>query len=224
MGDADMRAMRKDGGFSAGNGRTVADVRADTDARPAVDVRPVDGSRPAAGARPTDAPSLRRCTEADAPLLCAIGAETFRDTFADTNTEEDMDAYLRGAYAEPVIRAELGTEGSEFYVADLGDEPAGFLKLNFGRAQHEDMGPGMMEIERLYVRTGHKRRGVGGTMMRFALARAREAGCRGVWLGVWERNEPAKAFYMRMGFAFVGSHVFTVGSDDQTDLLMKRMF
>lgn len=168
--------------------------------------------------------SLRRCGEADVAALCAIGAETFRDTFADTSAADDMAAYLRDAYAGPVILAELRTAGSEFYLAYRGDEPAGFLKLNFGAAQNEDMGPGMMEIERLYVRVGHKRHGVGGMMMRFALDRGRAEGCRGAWLGVWEHNEPAKAFYARMGFAFVGSHVFTVGSDDQTDLLMARMY
>lgn len=166
---------------------------------------------------------IRRCVVDDAPLLCAIGAETFRDTFAESNTDEDMEAYLRAAYAEPRIREEMETSGSEFHIAWLDATPVGFLKLNVGSAQHEDMGPDMMEIERLYVRAGHKRCGFGGAMMRFALERARAAGCRGVWLGVWEHNESAKAFYARMGFTVVGSHVFTVGDDDQTDLLMTRM-
>lgn len=166
---------------------------------------------------------IRRCGIDEVPLLCEIGAETFRDTFAESNTAEDMEAYLRTAYAETRIRGEIETPGSEFHVAWLDGVPVGFLKLNIGAAQHEDMGPDMMEIERLYVRAGHKHHGIGGAMMRFALDRAHVAGCRGVWLGVWEHNESAKAFYARMGFTVVGSHVFSVGDDDQTDLLVARM-
>ena len=166
---------------------------------------------------------FRKCTIEDLAELRALSSRTFFETFAAQNKPEDMEAYLRTAYAETRIRGEIETPGSEFHVAWLDGVPVGFLKLNIGAAQHEDMGPDMMEIERLYVRAGHKRHGIGGAMMRFALDRAHVAGCRGVWLGVWEHNESAKAFYARMGFTVVGSHVFSVGDDDQTDLLVARM-
>lgn len=165
---------------------------------------------------------IRRCAMGDVPVLCAIGAETFRDTFAESNTAEDMASYLRTAYAEPRIRAEVGTPGTRFFIAWIGGTPAGFLKVNFGAAQTEDMGRGVAEIERLYVRRAYKRRGVGTSLMRFALDEARRGGVDGVWLGVWEHNAPARAFYERMGFAYVGSHVFRLGADAQTDLLMRR--
>ena len=41
-----------------------------------------------------------------------------------------------------------------------------------------------------------------------------------MWLGVWERNPRAIAFYLKAGFVQVGSHVFMVGSDRQTDWVL----
>ena len=43
-----------------------------------------------------------------------------------------------------------------------------------------------------------------------------------LWLGVWERNPRAIAFYRKRGFIEVGAHVFRLGDDAQTDLIMQR--
>ena len=51
---------------------------------------------------------------------------------------------------------------------------------------------------------------------------ARARGARELWLGVWERNERAQAFYRKHGFRKVGTQVFVVGSDPQTDHVMLR--
>lgn len=58
--------------------------------------------------------------------------------------------------------------------------------------------------------------------MRAALERAKNAGASGAWLGVWERNFPAIAFYERMGFVRAGEHVFMLGDDAQTDYIMYK--
>ena len=58
--------------------------------------------------------------------------------------------------------------------------------------------------------------------MRASLDAARSAGHRTIWLGVWERNARAISFYERWVFEKVGDHVFRLGSDDQTDLIMAR--
>ena len=63
---------------------------------------------------------------------------------------------------------------------------------------------------------------VGAELMRASLDTARLAGRRTLWLGVWERNARAISFYERWQFETVGEHVFRLGSDDQTDLIMAR--
>jgi ribosomal protein S18 acetylase RimI-like enzyme len=55
-----------------------------------------------------------------------------------------------------------------------------------------------------------------------ALAAARVRGAETLWLGVWERNARAVAFYRKYGFTRVGEHTFVLGSDTQTDWLLAR--
>ncbi len=47
-----------------------------------------------------------------------------------------------------------------------------------------------------------------------------EQGAKTLWLGVWERNDRAHAFYEKCGFADVGEHIFLFGTDPQTDRVM----
>ena len=54
------------------------------------------------------------------------------------------------------------------------------------------------------------------------LEEAAGGGYETLWLGVWEHNLRAIAFYRRWGFETVGSHTFLLGSDEQTDLIMVR--
>lgn len=163
---------------------------------------------------------IRQCKKENVELLSAISEETFRDTFVHSTTPQDMDDFINSAYNVTQLQCEMETDGSYFYIAWHEKTPVGYLKINFGNAQKEEMGDNMMELGRLYVRPQFKRHGIGSKLMNFALQQARDAHVNGVWLGVWEHNEPAKAFYQKNGFKFVGSHTFSVGSDDQTDLLM----
>ena len=62
----------------------------------------------------------------------------------------------------------------------------------------------------------------GEALMRACIDEARRAGHQTIWLSVWERNGRAQAFYRKRDFHEVGEHVFQLGADRQTDILMKR--
>ena len=143
------------------------------------------------------------CTIDDVEELNAIGAATFTETHAEYNSAENLDSYIRRAFTPD------------------GDETAGYLKVNTEEAQNEAMGPDALEVERVYILRKFKGLGIGRAMIEKAIDEARTRGLGTVWLGVWEHNRQALAFYEHMGFAVFGSHVFTVGDDDQTDLLMR---
>jgi len=59
-------------------------------------------------------------------------------------------------------------------------------------------------------------------ILRVKLTPPRQAGHDAIWLGVWERNGRAQAFYRKWNFRAVGQHVFQLGSDPQRDILMQR--
>jgi ribosomal protein S18 acetylase RimI-like enzyme len=44
-----------------------------------------------------------------------------------------------------------------------------------------------------------------------------------VWLGVWEKNLRAISFYEKNGFIAFDQHIFQLGDDRQTDIMMKKL-
>jgi len=167
-------------------------------------------------------PKIRQLTLADAETLQAISVETFQDTFAAQNTAANMTAFLTSAYNLPKLKKELQQPGSRFYFIELDGQPLGYLKLNVDPAQSEVMGADNLEIERIYIRPTQKHQGLGSQFLKFAIELAKTEGKTSVWLGVWEHNEPAKHFYQKWGFERFSQHDFVMGTDTQTDFLLKK--
>ena len=78
---------------------------------------------------------FRACTAADADQLIEVGRETYRDTFAGMTSDEVMAAYLDSAFDRRKILGELSDPDSLFLFLLVGDELAGYLKVNQGPAQ-----------------------------------------------------------------------------------------
>jgi ribosomal protein S18 acetylase RimI-like enzyme len=169
-------------------------------------------------------PCIRTATTADAEQLAALAARTFRDTFAADNSTADVEAYVRDSFSLEQVQAELGDDANIFLLAFVngGEEPTGYAKLRTGTTDPSVTGPNPIELERLYVDRSALGHGVGAALMQTSLAAARSASHRTLWLGVWERNARAIAFYEKWGFQTVGDHVFQLGSDAQRDLIMAR--
>ena len=169
-------------------------------------------------------PHVRTATPADAEPLAALAERTFRDTFADANSPDDIEAYVRDSFSLDRVRAELADDTNTFLLAFLDGEeqPDGYAKLRTGTTDPSVTGPDPVELQRLYVDRSAMGHGVGAALMRASLDAAQSAGHRTLWLGVWERNVRAISFYRRWQFETVGDHVFRLGSDQQTDFIMAR--
>lgn len=166
--------------------------------------------------------TIRIATIEDLQALREIGIETFVDTFAAQNKPENMQVYLEKAFDEQRLAQEVNQPGSTFYLLEEDGESAGFLKLNVGDAQSEPMGDEALEIERIYIRRAFKRRGFGRKLIDLAHKAAEEQGKRKLWLGVWEKNADAAAFYERLGFVRAGEHSFFMGDEEQIDWILVR--
>jgi len=168
---------------------------------------------------------IRRATVADAEALSEIGARTFFETFAADNTPEDMKLFLESTWHPELQRAEIQDEGLDTLLAcDASGAIAGFAQL---RVNHPPPGIAVrapVELKRFYIDKPWHGQGLARSLMEAAERAARERGAREFWLGVWERNERAQAFYRKCGFRTVGKQIFVVGTDPQTDHVMLREF
>jgi GNAT superfamily N-acetyltransferase len=152
-----------------------------------------------------------------------LAARTYYDTFAAVNTPENMEAYLSAAFSVQQIETELRDPRSTFFIADLDGKSVGYAKL----LRDGDMPECVprekaIELVRLYVDKAVLGAGVGAALMQACMERAKSEGFRTIFLGVWEHNARAQAFYGKWGFERVGEHIFQMGDDPQTDWWMMR--
>ncbi|WP_407389976.1 GNAT family N-acetyltransferase [Carnobacterium jeotgali] len=166
---------------------------------------------------------LKKCTLEDLKSLQKISIELFTDTFKDQNTEEDLNNYLEKAYNNTQLKQELTNENSTFFFLLDNEEIVGYLKLNIGDAQTENIAENALEIERIYILSNLKRKGYGTFLIEKAEQFAKQKNKKVIWLGVWEKNFSALSFYKKNGFIQISSHSFFMGEDEQIDLIMTKI-
>lgn len=164
---------------------------------------------------------IKRVTLEDIEQLQKIGRQTFFETFSAGNTKEDMNKYLEEGFSLKKLTTELNNPDSEFYFAKLDGNVIGYLKLNFGASQTELQDEGALEIERIYVLQQFHGKKVGQLLYEQAMQIANQKKADYVWLGVWEENSRAISFYQKNGFVAFDKHIFKLGNDEQTDIMMK---
>lgn len=167
-------------------------------------------------------PVIRLGVPADAAALAELAARTFSDTFAADNRPEDMAAHEAEAYGPLIQGRELRDPRITTLIAEMGSELAGYAQIRRDPPPECVTGDKPVELWRFYLTTKWHGRGVAAALMAAVNGEAQRAGGRTLWLGVWERNDRAKAFYRKAGFTDVGTQQFAVGSDVQTDRVMVR--
>ena len=165
--------------------------------------------------------TVQKISISDLPALQKIGRQTFYETFAASNTEENITKYLEEGFSEDKLTTELEDQNAEFYFATLDNEVIGYLKLNFGASQTELKDDKALEIERIYVLQEFHGKKVGQIRYNKAIEVAKDKKSDYVWLGVWEENPRAISFYKKNGFEEFDKHIFKLGNDEQTDIMMK---
>jgi diamine N-acetyltransferase len=164
---------------------------------------------------------ITKVTISDLDTLQLIGRQTFSETFAEGNTEENMAKYLEEGFSKEKLTAELNEKNAEFYFAKADNTVIGYLKLNFGQSQTELQDEKGLEIERIYVKKEFHGKQIGQLLYAQALEIAKNKKSDYIWLGVWEENPRAINFYKKNGFIEFDKHIFVLGDDNQTDIMMK---
>lgn len=158
----------------------------------------------------------------DAAPIAALSRQTFYDTFAASNTKEDMDKFMSESFSTEALMNEVTADGNIFLVAVMDGELVGYAKMLLSANPPELGNANAIEIGRIYAAQKTIGKGVGKALMQQCLQIAAEKGRELVWLGVWEHNQRAINFYTKFGFEKFGQHDFVLGNDVQTDWLMKK--
>lgn len=164
---------------------------------------------------------IKRITVQELDQLKEIGRKTFHETFSESNDDENMTKYLDEKFSSDKLTEEINNTDSEFYFATLENNVIGYLKVNFGESQTELKDDTALEIERIYVSKEFHGKKVGQLLYEKAIQIAKDKNVHYVWLGVWEENLRAINFYTKNGFVEFDKHIFKLGNDEQTDIMMR---
>ena len=165
--------------------------------------------------------NIRYGTIHDAEMLSELGAKTFSETFAKDNTPENIEAYLKASFSPEIQLKELSNPENIFLIIESENIPIGYAQLIMNSSDSAILRTKPLEIRRIYATQEYLGKGVGKELMQSTIDEARKRGCDCVWLGVWEKNQRAIAFYKKWGFREVGTHLFSVGDDPQNDYVME---
>lgn len=168
--------------------------------------------------------TIRYANPEDAGLIADLSRKTFHETFGYVNTKENMDKFMTEQFSREKLVKEVTEPGNTFLLAFDDDVPVGYVRLREGKKFPEFEGKDSIEIARIYSINTYLGTGVGQQMMRQCIFIAKELKKEIIWLGVWEKNPRAIAFYTKWGFEKFSEHDFLLGDDQQRDwLLMKKL-
>ena len=165
--------------------------------------------------------TYEKCQETELDVLVKISRKTFSDAFAADNKPKDFKEYIDAAFCKQKVLGEFQDLNTTFYFVNQNKKTIGYFKLNVGEAQSDLKLAECMELERIYVVKEFQGKGCGEMILNKVKQLATVAGKSFLWLGVWEKNTRAIEFYKRHGFVKFGTHPYYIGSDKQTDWLMR---
>ena len=164
------------------------------------------------------------CRPSDITELMTISRTTFSDAFRAQNNPADFNSYLDKAFSRTQLDKELDNPKMTFYFVYFEGVLAAYFKLNEGDAQTDIKQEDSMELERIYVLKASQGKQLGKRILDWIKDWVKGNEKSFLWLGVWEKNPRAIAFYERHGFYKFGTHPYFIGEDEQTDWLMRFDF
>jgi ribosomal protein S18 acetylase RimI-like enzyme len=167
-------------------------------------------------------PIIRKAAPGDAGALAQLAESSFRNTFGAATTAEDMNLHCRNSYGEAIQAREIANPARVTFLSEDDGRLIGYAQLRWERAPDCVVAKAPGEIQRLYVTGEWHGKGIAQELMTACIDEMKASGADALWLGVWERNLKAMAFYRKFGFTEVGDHVFPVGNDPQRDVIMMR--
>jgi ribosomal protein S18 acetylase RimI-like enzyme len=163
---------------------------------------------------------IRQANISDAVSLAKFAEHTFKDAFVYDNLASNIDMYCQQNFSSQIQQQEILNSNVVTFLAEVDQALVGFAQMKLESSVDCVNASRPAELYRLYVATNQHGTGIAHKIIQEVLCRASEANSDRLWLGVWEDNPKAIAFYQKYGFKMVGEHIFNLGLDPQRDLIM----
>ena len=168
------------------------------------------------------APTIRRASPDDAPVLAALGARTFTESFGQLYSAQDLQAFLDESHAAAAYERVLADPACALWLAEENGGAIGYALAGPSGLPHADVAPGDGELKRLYLLASAQGGGIGARLFEQALGWLERDGPRTLWISVWSENHGAQRFYARYGFEHVGEYAFIVGQQRDREFIFRR--
>lgn len=163
----------------------------------------------------------RLATVADSAALAELAARLFRQTYERAVPAADLDAFLAAGFNAGQLRGELADPSARTLLVESEGRAIGYAQVRRRRLTTAGAIPrAEAELARLYLDRPWHGRGVAQVVLARVADLALDLGADFIWLGVWEHNGRAVAFYEKHGFRPVGMQEFQLGDELHHDRVM----
>lgn len=153
--------------------------------------------------------------------LAAIAGRSFLQAYPQNTDLENMQLYLKEAFAEKEIESQLLNPAAVFFLMKIGKTNIGYAKLRRDRPNNHFKGTKVVELERFYFLDEYKGKGYGSQLLKYCMDFSFAKGFDWMWLLVWEENRSGIQFYKHKGFEIFDRKIFHFGNAKSDDILMK---
>lgn len=165
---------------------------------------------------------IRHAIPEDAATLASLAGRTFRDAYAAQIDPDELDDYVAEQFTAELFAQQIQDSSTLHLLASAAGKPIGYAVLRLSPPPDCVRGPRPIELGRLYLEQTVIGKGYGAALMQACLGEADRLGCETMWLGVWEKNHRARAFYKKWGFQDMGKYEFEIGGKVDHDPVMVR--
>jgi ribosomal protein S18 acetylase RimI-like enzyme len=165
--------------------------------------------------------TIRRATFVDVGLISVLAGVTFYEAYFQQDESANLAAYILESFDIGVVRSEIADPDSTFFLVFVDGKAAAYARM-IDDSRVAGVGTGrVVEVKRIYVVERFWRTGIGTLLLRHCIDDATSRGFDALWLGVWEENERANAFYAKFGFEQVGTVTFPYGDVEGTNRVLE---
>lgn len=169
--------------------------------------------------------TIRRAGPDDVDAVSTLAHRLFLGAYVEhpKMPADQLQAYADASFAPDAVRELLADDG---VMVGVAEQDGRMIGIAISRIAPPPPGNQLdvpaVEIWRLYVDPAVQRSGLGRRLLEWSEQQGVAAGARATWLAVWEHNEPALAFYDRLGFTRLGTTDFKLEDEDQHDEVLTR--